>query len=295
MQVGYGGGSRRNSHATCLTLIYYHYHYYVLQDDAYNPYIRGLGKTHSVATLLTKSRQAGDDDAAIQIIAAADAIFFAGGDQWTYLQEWQGTALQKTVQKLIQERNIPVGGTSAGCDIQGGEIYTAANDTVVSKEALRDPYNFRVTLQPFPFINHTAHLLAHAIVDTHFITRDRMGRLVAFLARLWHDHGIHAVGIGIDEQTAIAIDAQGRGTMMRQGREGGRAFVLTPSHPPSRCTPGEALEWSQGLVVQKLDAHDADTFDFVAMRGGSASQRYPLSARDGELHPSDPYSPHAPA
>ena len=94
-----------------------------LQDDAYNPYIRDLGKTHSVATLLTKNRQAADDDEAIKIISSADAIFFAGGDQWTYLQEWEGTALQKMVQKLIQEHNIPVGGTSAGCDIQG-PLYT---------------------------------------------------------------------------------------------------------------------------------------------------------------------------
>lgn len=261
-----------------------------LQDDAYNPYIRDLGKTHSVATLLTKNRQAADDDEAIKIISSADAIFFAGGDQWTYLQEWEGTALQKMVQKLIQEHNIPVGGTSAGCDIQGGEIYTAANDTVVSKEALRDPYNFRVTLQPFPFINHTAGLIANAIVDTHFITRDRMGRLVAFIARLWHDDHIHAFGIGIDEQTAIAIDSEGKGTMMKQGHYGGRAFVLTPTHAPSRCSPGEDLQF-EGVVVQKLIADNKDKYDFVAMKGGASSQRYNLSARDGKLHPSDPYSP----
>ena len=260
-----------------------------IQDDAYNPYIRDLATTHSVATLLTKNRKAADDAAAINIIASADAIFFAGGDQWTYLQEWQGTALQKTVQNLIQERNIPVGGTSAGCDIQGGEIYTAANDTVVSKDALRDPYNFRVTLQPYSFINHTANLLSNAIIDTHFITRDRMGRLVTFVARLWHDHGIHAFGIGIDEQTAIAIDSEGQGTMLKQGRDGGRAFVLTPSHSPSRCVPGEDLEFE--LMVQKLDARRGDTYNFVTMDGGVTSQRYKLSARDGKLHPSDPYSP----
>ena len=49
--------------------------------DAYNPYIRGLGKTNSVATLLTKSKAAGSDPFVLAKVDAADAIFFAGGDQ----------------------------------------------------------------------------------------------------------------------------------------------------------------------------------------------------------------------
>jgi peptidase E len=71
-----------------------------------------------------------------------------------------GTAMQKAVQAAVS-RGVPVGGTSAGCDIQGNYIYTAADDTdddhganLESEEALRDPYYYQVTLQEDPFIYH---------------------------------------------------------------------------------------------------------------------------------------------
>ena len=102
--------------------------------DAYNPYIRGLGTSNSVATLLTKSRAASEDPFVLAKIDAADGIFFAGGDQWTYLQEWQNSTMQQRMQAAV-ERGVPVGGTSAGCDIQGGAIYTAAEGSATSEQA----------------------------------------------------------------------------------------------------------------------------------------------------------------
>ena len=80
-----------------------------------------------------------------------------------------------------------------------------------------------VTLQPFPFVNHS--LLQGIIVDTHFVTRDRMGRLVAFAGRLFHDRGPIAA-VGVDEATAIVIDSTGKGTMLRQVR------VVAPRRRP---------------------------------------------------------------
>lgn len=256
--------------------------------DAYNPYIKGLGKVNSVATLLTKDKEAAEEAFVLGLIKNAEAIFFAGGDQWTYLQEWQGTSMQKALQAAIA-RGVPVGGTSAGCDIQGNYIYTAEHDTVVSSEALEDPFNKCITLQEKPFIGHPSHLLNKIIIDTHFITRDRMGRLVAFLARLWKD-GREAYAIGIDEQTALAIDASGKATMFMQGSEGGRAFVLTPAGSADTCEKGHNLEYER-IPVQKLDAKYGDTYNFATMTGGVSSQRYTISARDGELSPYDPYSP----
>ena len=40
--------------------------------------------------------------------------------------------------------------------------------------------------------SHPQGLLKHVIIDTHFVTRNRMGRMVAFLARLWKE-GLPAV------------------------------------------------------------------------------------------------------
>jgi cyanophycinase len=219
----------------------------------------------------------------------AEAIFFAGGDQSVYLSEWMDTPMQKHIQAAI-DRGVPVGGTSAGCDVQGGLIYSAINDSVLSSEALADPFNFRVTLQERPFMNHTSPpILTTVIVDTHFITRDRMGRLMTFLARLWQD-GHHAIGLGIDEQTAFAIDRNGTATLLRQAEDGGRAFVLTPTTGPETCEKKRPLVFSD-VKVQKLDAAFGDKFDFATMKGGAADQIYKLSAKGGELSPKEPYSP----
>ena len=46
-----------------------------------------------------------------------------GGDQWSYLQDWSSTPLQRTVQDAIDKRSVPIGGTSAGCDIQSWYIW----------------------------------------------------------------------------------------------------------------------------------------------------------------------------
>lgn len=255
-------------------------------DDSYNAYIQGFGKSNSVATLLTSSREAAEDAFVLAKIDAAEAIFFAGGDQWTYLQQWQGTSMQQHLQAAI-DRGVPVGGTSAGCDIQSGNIYTAENDSIQTDEALQNPFDMHMTLQERPFLKHPSDLLLHAIVDTHFVTRDRMGRLVAMLSRLWKD-GERAFAIGIDEQTAIAIDASGKGTVLMQGKDGGRAFVLTPTRAAERCESGERLDF-RDVPVQKLDAEYGDVYDFASMRGGDASQSYSISVIDGVL--SDPYYP----
>eukprot|EP00937_MAST-01D_sp_MAST-1D-sp2_P004044 g4044.t1 len=310
-------------------------------DDAYNPYILSQvgANPHSVTTLLTKDRQAASDPDVLALVDRADAIFFAGGDQWTYLQEWRGTPLQQRVQAAMDERGVPVGGTSAGCDVLGGAIYTAANDTVESSEALDDPFNLRVTIQPSSFVNFSVPavlyrcednmcvqratggtlgectdvcgggsnasapsmpvfdrhmlLLSTSIIDTHFVTRDRMGRLFAFLARLRTDLARpSATAIGIDEQTAIAIDAAGKGTMLQQSSEGGRAFVLLPTAgvAPAKCKQGHKLTWKD-VPVQLLDAQHHDSFDFASMTGGVAARRYTISVNNGKMSPDDPYAP----
>eukprot|EP00035_Acanthoeca_spectabilis_P004334 m.102227 g.102227 ORF g.102227 m.102227 type:complete len:163 (+) comp12535_c0_seq3:900-1388(+) len=124
--------------------------------------------------------------------------------------------------------------------------------------------------------------------DTHFVTRDRMGRNLAFLARLWSD-GHPAIAIGIDEQTAIAIDASGKGTMLQQSKQGGRAYVIHPSGPAETCKKGQDLVYTD-VPVQELDATRGDTFDFSSMTGGAAARRYTITAKGGKIA-KDPYSP----
>lgn len=101
----------------------------------------------------------------MQKLEQAEAIFFAGGDQYVYLQYWRDTEVQRIVQDKVA--NVTIGGTSAGLAILGNWVYDAAEGSVYSDEALEDPYNKYVTLQSaflhIPFMETI-------VTDTHFGT-----------------------------------------------------------------------------------------------------------------------------
>jgi hypothetical protein len=82
-------------------------------DDAYDPFILGLGTVSSAATLILKDRAASSDPFVLRKIGEAASIFFAGGDQSKYWRFWQDTQLQTAVQARV-DAGCPVGGTSAG-------------------------------------------------------------------------------------------------------------------------------------------------------------------------------------
>src|ERR1700674_3997048 len=60
-------------------------------NDDYNPYVDGLCKVNSVATLIIPDRQAAEDPAVAEIIRRAEVVFIAGGDQSNYVRGWRGT------------------------------------------------------------------------------------------------------------------------------------------------------------------------------------------------------------
>src|SRR5215470_11761518 len=181
--------------------------------DAYNPYIQQLCPAgNSVATLIIPNRTAASDPFVVSTIQNAEALWIAGGDQSNYINFWKGTPVQTALQGLIAQ-GVPIGGTSAGMNVLSQFIYSAqASQGVTSSQALADPFSRYITLDR-DFVSISA--LAGLIGDPHFVTRDRMGRDLAFLCRI-NLNGWSAAprGIAIDEQTALLIDASGNGTVV---------------------------------------------------------------------------------
>ena len=70
------------------------------RDNAYDSYIYNLGCSNSAATLYIKNKDGANEDFVINKINNAEAIFFAGGDQATYLKDWKNTKLQTAVQHM---------------------------------------------------------------------------------------------------------------------------------------------------------------------------------------------------
>ena len=116
-------------------------------------------------------------------IRNAEALWIAGGDQWNYVRVWGASPMKAEIQALI-DRGVPVGGTSAGLAVLGQFVFTAAKDSVTSAQALANPFDERVQIGE-DFLKIPA--LRGAITDTHFVKRDRMRRLLTFMARILED------------------------------------------------------------------------------------------------------------
>ncbi len=151
--------------------------------DEYNSDFHAACPENSVTTLVITSAEAANDPFVVDKIRNAHAIFLSGGDQSHYVNYWTGQAVQREINADVA-RGVPLGGISAGLAVQGQFVFTAMLDTVKSPEALANPYDPHVTLvRDFLSIP----VLKGVITDSHFSQRERMGRSLAFLARIVQD------------------------------------------------------------------------------------------------------------
>lgn len=229
-------------------------------DDAYNPYLAnlpGVAKpVDSVTTILFSRRSAASEPAVLQTVANAEALFIAGGDQAAYLQLWKDTPLEEVIAERIAAGTV-IGGTSAGAVILGQHIYSAQRGTVTSRTALRDPFDRRMTLTT-GFLSLSS--LNQTIVDSHVGERNRDGRLVAFLARIAKTHGAPVRGIGIDEATALLIDANGTAIVAGEGQ----VVMIQASRPAERCKRQKPLTY---LALNGIRADAGDSFNLPLLNG----------------------------
>ncbi|HWT65723.1 MAG TPA: cyanophycinase [Terracidiphilus sp.] len=187
--------------------------------DNYNPYVQKLCHQNSVATLIIPSRAAAEDPFVARTIAHASALFIAGGDQGEYITFWKNTPVQAELNRAIV-RGVPIGGTSAGLVVLGQFIYTSLGDkpdgpNLDGKTAMALPFGPRIALdQDFLDIP----LLKNVITDTHFAKRNRMGRMLVFLARIHQESSPTICGIAIDERSAVLVEPTGEARIIGPGR-----------------------------------------------------------------------------
>ncbi|WP_420472603.1 cyanophycinase [Noviherbaspirillum sp. ST9] len=236
----------------------------------------------SVETLVIPSPDAANDAKVNEIVGRANVIWIAGGDQSDYYKNWRGTALEQTLDQA-RARNVPIGGTSAGMMILPRFDFAALRGSVTSAQALADPFNKYMTIEPQPLAQPgfiVAPGLETAIVDAHLDERDRMGRLMTFMARLVRSDGATgcaggilsgtanaqdaARAIGLAIQTALLIEGPaGAQTAVRVSNPGApgtnAAYLLRPSIAPETCVPGSPLTM-RGITVRKIT--DSQPFNF---------------------------------
>ena len=302
--------------------------------DAYNPYIfysdealttsstiadqwvggASLGLS-SVETLVIPSVKAANSAAVNAIVAKANVVWIAGGDQSHYIRFWKGTALEQTLKALMQ-RNVPIGGTSAGLAVLGQFDYSALYRSATSELSMLDPYYKDITFDPSPlsltggFIAPPA--LESLIFDSHFDSRDRMGRFVTLLSRIVapttapggtlgcsggvlpaSSNGARtARGIGISVETALLVQGHGTGQPVTATRVTNAStttesavYFVRPSVPPTVCAPRTPLSIAN-VEVRKL-ADSSTVFNLTEWTGVPV-YRF-VDVNHGQLLPADWY------
>jgi cyanophycinase len=278
----------------------------------YNPYIDALVPAlDSVATLVISTVAAANDPFVAQTIRDAEAIFIAGGDQANYIDIWTDTGVESAIYEAMA-RGAPIGGTSAGLAVLSEFDFSAQNGTITSAEALANPYDSRVVLdtgflsesgfvaaQPLqqPPPSSVLRYLDNLVTDSHFQQRDRMGRLITFMARIDQDGPANDPprGLGVNEQTAVLIEPSGMSRIVGNPYTTGRkappvgdqsraAYLLTTTvNTTKNVMPGQLLTYTD-LAVTKADYNPTtgigDTFDFATWAGISGVTNYQISSSD---------------
>jgi cyanophycinase len=162
---------------------------------------------------------------------------------------------------------------SAGLAILGQFSFSSMIDTIHSPQTLANPYGNKVTLsQEFLEIP----VLQGVITDTHFVKRDRMGRLLVFLARILQDGWAkRARAIAVEENAAVLIGADGRATVVGFGP----AYFLEANAAPAGCKD------KMPLTFRNISVHvtvTGSTFDVKNWKG-EAGDDYTLSVNAGQV------------
>ncbi|AFU99319.1 Type 1 glutamine amidotransferase-like domain-containing protein [Simiduia agarivorans] len=246
--------------------------------DAYNDYLQSLTNADSVETLIVDRRSLADDAYVEWAVKSAEFVWIAGGDQSDYLNQWANTKLAAAIDHVYQKGGV-IGGTSAGNAVQSQHIYDPDGiPGVYSEEAVTDLCHAYINLSR-DFLS--TPLMTGIITDTHFAQRDRMGRLMVFMAQLPSD----TVGIGVDEATSIYFDASGLGVV-----DGDNAVYVLKENASTQRTQAQC---GQAVIYQNLQRYRltrGDTYNLTTGNSSVGTKAIGIDGTKSSFYINQPYN-----
>jgi len=141
----------------------------------------------NVSVLNIKTREEANAPENIERLQAADVVVFTGGDQLRLTSIFGGTAFHHLLLEKYQNEEFIISGTSAGAAASSNNmIYQGSSHEALLKGEVK-------ITGGLGFINNV-------IIDTHFVQRGRIGRLLYACA----SNPIN-LGIGLGEDTGLLI------------------------------------------------------------------------------------------
>ena len=186
--------------------------------NGYNDYLfnltTGTLKPDSVETIVVDTVTKANSAYVEWVLQTAEFVYIAGGDQADYLNFWDNTKVETAIEAAYA-RGAVIGGISAGCAVMGENIYDPDGVSgIYSSEAASNPCHPNMIVST-GFLDFP--LTANMITDTHFAQRNRMGRLMAFMAYIVNPSlpptDTVVRGVGVDEDTCLFINKDGIGTV----------------------------------------------------------------------------------
>jgi cyanophycinase len=186
----------------------------------------------------------------LEVLNVCTGVFVTGGDQLRLCSLIGGTALLDQIKLKLRSGKLVLAGTSAGAAMMGETMIAGGSSGESPSQSL-------VELMP------GLGILPELLVDQHFHNRNRMARLMSAIAA--HPDKL---GIGIDEDTCVAVD--GVGTFQVLGK--GTVTVIDPgsmtytNHPQVLETAPLSLHNLKVHILSQGDRYDYRNRRVIATR-----------------------------
>ncbi len=160
-----------------------------IPEEVGDEYVKAFAQLNvlNVGLLHIRSREEANSPENIERLKNADVVMFSGGDQLRLTAIYGGTAFHHLLLEKYQNEDFLISGTSAGAAASSNNmIYQGSSSEALHKGEVK-------ITGGLGFINNV-------IIDTHFVQRGRIGRLLYACA----SNPIN-LGIGLGEDAGLLI------------------------------------------------------------------------------------------
>jgi cyanophycinase len=196
-----------------------------------------------VGVLNISSREQANDPIFLSRLRAAEVIIFTGGDQLRLSSIFGGTTFHEVLLEKYQQEQVVIAGTSAGAAASSKNmIYQGSSKDALLKGEVK--------------ITGGLGFIDGVIVDTHFVQRGRIGRLLYAAAS---NPGI--LGIGLGEDTGLFISKGSRMEAIGSG------MVILVDGRKMSDTNLTDVQIGQPVSINNMIVHvmcDGDVYDLKA-------------------------------
>jgi cyanophycinase len=193
-----------------------------------------------VGVLNISSREQANDAQYVDRLRAAEVIIFTGGDQLRLSSIFGGTLFHDVLLEKYQQEQVVIAGTSAGAAASSKNmIYQGSSKDALLKGEVK--------------ITGGLGFIDGVIVDTHFVQRGRIGRLLYAAAS---NPGI--LGIGLGEDTGLFITKGSRMEAIGSG------MVILVDGRKMSDTNLTDVQMGQPVSINNMIVHvmcDGDVYD----------------------------------